>query len=231
MSREESLCGNTRRPRSTFKGTPSSSSNRAITCAGGQAASAEYKKRGLRRTCFKNSCSSQAFVRLQRPLPVISSFLPGVGMCSSTVTRWPARTAHPAQNNPAAPAPMMTTSAMAHAPFPLSVETARPHNYFVLYPIFPFAARPHMAHSLRPARRLPFPCLPLLAAASPLFPFSGPSRRRAGPTRRATASARLIKKQPLEKAAARCISYLFFFLLFHVLYRISFKTSMASCSP
>ena len=143
ISREESLCGNTRRPRSTFSGTPISSSNRAITCAGGQAASAEYKKRGLRRTCFKNSCSSQAFVKLQRPLPVISSFLPGEGICSSTVTRCPARTAHPAQNSPAAPAPIMTTSATAYAPFPLSAETARTHSYFVLYPIFPFAARPH----------------------------------------------------------------------------------------
>ena len=153
MSREESLCGNTRRPRSTFKGTPSSSSNRAITCAGGQAASAEYKKRGLRRTCFKNSCSSQAFVRLQRPLPVISSFLPGVGMCSSTVTRWPARTAHPAQNSPAAPAPMMTTSAMAHAPLSAFRRNRPNPQLFCIISHFPFprkAAPGHFLCRMRP---------------------------------------------------------------------------------
>ena len=76
--------------------------------------SAEYKKRGLRRTFFKNSSGPQLLVTLHRPLPVMSSFLPGASICSRTVTRLPACTAAPAANSPAAPAPMMIQSSMAY---------------------------------------------------------------------------------------------------------------------
>ena len=143
MSCEESLCGNTRRPRSTFKGTPSSSSTGHHLRAGRPPA------RNIKARVALHMLQKLLFVtgicQVTAPLAGKSSFLPGVGMCSSTVTWWPARTAHPARTIRRRRAYDDNVGHGAR-PFPLSVETARTHNYFVLYPIsFPPQAAPDIS--------------------------------------------------------------------------------------
>ena len=86
MSAARSLWGNTRRPRSVLRGTPSDS-NSSIAADGGKAYRLEYRNRPLRRTKGRKSRTSLLLVTLQRPLPVMSSFWPGpLGLCSTTVT-------------------------------------------------------------------------------------------------------------------------------------------------
>ena len=63
----------------------------------------------MRGTLRKNSSVSQALHRLQRPLPVMYSFLPNFSFLSIIVTAAPARAANSAAESPAAPPPMTTT--------------------------------------------------------------------------------------------------------------------------
>ena len=58
---------------------------------------------------FKTSSHGQSFVTLQRPFPVMSSFLPRRSFGSSSVTAAPCSAAQPAAIIPAAPPPMTTT--------------------------------------------------------------------------------------------------------------------------
>ena len=87
-----------------------------MVAEGGKAWMEENKKRGLVRTFCKKVFSSQSLVTLHRPLPVTRIFLPGISLCSSTVTRWPSRQAAPAAISPAAPAPTTISSAMRRSP-------------------------------------------------------------------------------------------------------------------
>ena len=81
--------GNTRFPRSVFKGQPSASRN-SITRAGGYWVTALYRNRPFRGTFCKTSSTAQQLVTLHRPLPVIRSFFPRRSLRSNTSTRLPA---------------------------------------------------------------------------------------------------------------------------------------------
>jgi hypothetical protein len=61
---------------------------------------------------MKLAGDESVLVKLQRPPPEILIFRPGSWLCSSTTTRRPRRPASAAQNRPAAPAPITTTSAL-----------------------------------------------------------------------------------------------------------------------
>ncbi len=101
--------GNTRFPRSTLRGRPCAS-KKDITSRGGNADAALYKKRPLEGTEAISSCTSQSFVTLQRPLPVIINFRPGRAFFSTRQVRSPRAAAVPAASIPAAPPPITSAS-------------------------------------------------------------------------------------------------------------------------
>ena len=68
-----------------------------------------YRKRGFDMTFAMTVCMSAAFVRLQRPFPVMNSFFPSFSFFSSSVTRAPASAAACAASMPAAPPPITMT--------------------------------------------------------------------------------------------------------------------------
>ena len=104
-----SLCGKTRFPRSTLVGTPSDSKNSTVS-AGENRDIAPVRKRGFVGTLARNSSRGQSFVRLQRPFPVISSFLPHSELRSNSAVFLPPRAHCTAAKSPAAPPPTIITS-------------------------------------------------------------------------------------------------------------------------
>ena len=115
MSRARSETGNTRSPRSTFKGTPRSS-KKAIVSWAVKPWNALYKKRPFRGTLRMSPSTSQQLVTLHRPLPVMLIFVPQWRPFSSRSTwqPWPAAVA--AAIMPAAPPPITTTRLICHSP-------------------------------------------------------------------------------------------------------------------
>ena len=103
-----SLTGNTRLPRSVFSGQPLSST-RFMMSRFVNSLKALYRKRGFDMTFAMTVCMSAAFVRLQRPFPVMNSFFPSFSFFSSSVTRAPASAAACAASMPAAPPPITMT--------------------------------------------------------------------------------------------------------------------------
>ena len=114
--------GNTRLPRSVFRGSPLPENHRMTAC-GGKADRALYRKRPSPGIFESTSRTSQSFVRLQRPLPVMRSLRPSFLFLSTSVTDAPSSAAETAAISPAAPAPITTTSGIG---FPhLSVPSRR----------------------------------------------------------------------------------------------------------
>ena len=93
MSNDRSDTGNTRLPRSTLSGTPSPSKKSMASCPS-KRENTEYKNRGFCGTWASSSSQVLSFVTLQRPLPVMFTFLPRRSFGSSSVTCAPLRAAH-----------------------------------------------------------------------------------------------------------------------------------------
>ena len=83
---------------------------KAITFSGGQAAKALNRNLPLRGIFCSTSWAEQSLVTLQRPLPVISSFLPRRSLRSSSSTLAPCWAAVMAANIPAGPPPIIIPS-------------------------------------------------------------------------------------------------------------------------
>ena len=107
MSNDRSDTGNTRLPRSTLSGTPSPSKKSIASCPS-KRENTEYKNRGFCGTWASSSSQVLSFVTLQRPLPVMFTFLPRRSFGSSSVTYAPLRAAQIAAIMPPAPPPMTT---------------------------------------------------------------------------------------------------------------------------
>ena len=84
--------GNTRPPRSVLSGTPSDS-NSTIVSRGDRRLSALYKNLPSPGICRSSVCTSQSFVTLQRPLPVMRTLRPSVRFGSSSTTSPPPQAA------------------------------------------------------------------------------------------------------------------------------------------
>jgi hypothetical protein len=89
-------------------------STSAMKCSGRKRASADLQKCGLADRKFAGVVP--VLVKLQRPPPDIRIFLPQRLACSTTRTRRPRRPAVSAQNRPAAPPPITSTSVVGSAP-------------------------------------------------------------------------------------------------------------------
>ena len=125
MSAALSDCGNTRRPRSVFSGTPSFS-KKSIVSDGLKRENAEYKNFPPCTILDISVCTSQLFVRLHLPLPVIISLRPGREFLSYIITSRSRRAAQPAAISPAAPPPITITRLLicfSQYPFSSSLNT------------------------------------------------------------------------------------------------------------
>ena len=103
--------GKTLLPRSVFSSSPFSRKN-CITAVGGKAVSELYRKRPSPGIWASTSLTSQSFVRLQRPFPVMRSLRPAFLFFSAKITDAPCSAAVRAAIRPDAPAPITTTSAV-----------------------------------------------------------------------------------------------------------------------
>ena len=104
-----SVTGKTRLPRSVFKAQPWLS-KKALVFSGGNAVMALYRNRPFLGVFCRTSSAVQSLVTLHRPLPVISSFLPGRSLRSKTRTFCPRFAAVMAAKRPAGPPPMIIPS-------------------------------------------------------------------------------------------------------------------------
>ena len=117
MSLALSLTGNTLLPRSVFSGTPSSSKKLMVHSAS-KPANELYIKRGLTGIFFICSSEGLLLVTLQRPLPVMRSFLPSFSFFSKSSTVLPKRAAFTAAKQPAAPPPIIIVSVIVFLFYP-----------------------------------------------------------------------------------------------------------------
>ena len=110
-----SLTGKTLFPRSVFSETPSSSKKLMVLSAS-KLANELYINRGLTGIFFICSSVELLLVTLQRPLPVILSFLPSFSFFSNSSTVFPNLAAWTAAKQPAAPPPIIIVSVIIYLP-------------------------------------------------------------------------------------------------------------------